>query len=123
MKFLKFDSVLPGLKHEHVTDFNGRDRLLSSWIINEFLNDKITAASCQTNMSHKRYIQRYKQKNELRLTSFQKPQLQSVSIFLKFVHPRLLCNSCVIYTFLKLFQQIFLYSTQVCWQLPLFKLW
>jgi len=29
MKFLKFDSVLPGLKHEHVTDFSGRDRLLS----------------------------------------------------------------------------------------------
>ena len=25
-----------GLKHEHVTDFNGRDRLLSSLIINEF---------------------------------------------------------------------------------------
>ena len=38
MKFVKFDSVLPGLKHEHVTDFSGRDRLLSSWIINEFLN-------------------------------------------------------------------------------------
>ena len=37
MKFLNFDSVLPGLKHEHehVIDFNGRDRLLSSWIINE----------------------------------------------------------------------------------------
>ena len=28
-----------GLKHEHVTDFSGRDRLLSSWIINEFLKN------------------------------------------------------------------------------------
>ena len=26
-----------GLKSEHVTDFSGRDRLLSSWIIDEFL--------------------------------------------------------------------------------------
>ena len=26
-----------GLKHEQVTDFSGHDRLLSSWIINEFL--------------------------------------------------------------------------------------
>ena len=25
-----------GLKHEHVTDFAERDRLLSSWIINAF---------------------------------------------------------------------------------------
>ena len=30
-------SVLRGLKHEHVTDFGGRDRLLSSLIIYEFL--------------------------------------------------------------------------------------
>jgi len=37
MKFLKFYSVLRGLKHEHVTDFGGRDRLLSSLIIYEFL--------------------------------------------------------------------------------------
>ena len=29
MKFLKFNSVLPGFKHEHVTDFRERDRLLS----------------------------------------------------------------------------------------------
>ena len=29
-----------GLKHEHVTDFSGRERLLSSWIINEFLNSR-----------------------------------------------------------------------------------
>ena len=27
------------LKHEHVTDFGGRDWLLSSWIVNEFLKD------------------------------------------------------------------------------------
>ena len=26
-----------GLKHEHLTDFSGRDSLLSSWIIDEFL--------------------------------------------------------------------------------------
>ena len=26
-----------GLKHEHVTDFSGLDRLLSSWIINELI--------------------------------------------------------------------------------------
>ena len=39
MKLLKFDSVLWGLKHEHVTDFSGRDRFLSSRIINEFLNE------------------------------------------------------------------------------------
>ena len=33
MKFLKFDSVLPGLKHEHEHEhISGRDRLLSSWI-------------------------------------------------------------------------------------------
>ena len=25
-----------GLKHEHVTDFSRRDRLLSSWIINKY---------------------------------------------------------------------------------------
>ena len=25
------------LKHKHVKEFSGRDRLLSSWIINEFL--------------------------------------------------------------------------------------
>ena len=30
-------SVLRGLKHEDVTDFGGRDRLLSSLIIYEFL--------------------------------------------------------------------------------------
>ena len=28
-----------GLKHEPVTYFNGRDRLLSSWIISEFLKE------------------------------------------------------------------------------------
>ena len=37
----QFDNSLTmfyrGLKHEHVTDFSRRDRLLSSWIINEFL--------------------------------------------------------------------------------------
>ena len=32
------------------------------------------------------------------LTSFQKPRLQPVSFFSKFVHLRLLCISCVIYT-------------------------
>ena len=33
----KFEGVLPLFQHEHVTDFSGRDRLLSSWFINEFL--------------------------------------------------------------------------------------
>ena len=39
MKLLKFDSVLRALKHKHVKDFSGRDMFLSSWIINEFLNE------------------------------------------------------------------------------------
>ena len=37
--------VYRDLKHEHVTNFNGRNRLLSSWIINEFLNDCTKHAS------------------------------------------------------------------------------
>ena len=57
-----------GLKHEHVTDFSGRDRLLSSWVINEFLKDvtKYTHHS-SSNVSHlptvdqriERWIQKY----------------------------------------------------------------
>ena len=49
---------------------------------------------------------------KLRLTSFRKPQFQSVSIFFKFVHPRLRCSCCVIYTFFSCFEQLFLCFTQ-----------
>ena len=38
-----------GLKHEHVTDFSGRNRLLSSWIINEFLNSYLLSDETQWN--------------------------------------------------------------------------
>ena len=55
-------------------------------------------------------------KNELwkivRQTSFQKPQLQSVLIFYKFVHPCLLLYSCVIYTLFLCFERLFLCFTQ-----------
>ena len=37
MKFLKFDSVLPGYKTQVRDGFSGRAKLLSSRIINEFL--------------------------------------------------------------------------------------
>ena len=66
-------------------------------------------------MPPKHYIKRYKQQNELwkivRQTSFQKPQLQSVLIFFKFVHPCLLLYSCVINTFFSCFERLFLCFT------------
>ena len=48
---------------------------------------------------------------KLRLTSVQKPQFQSVSIF-KFVHPCLRCSCYVTYTFFWCFEQLFLCFTQ-----------
>ena len=48
---------------------------------------------------------------KLRLTSVQKPQFQSVSIF-KFVHTCLRCSCYVTYTFFSCFEQLFLCFTQ-----------
>ena len=68
------------------------------------MNDKTRTVLCQTNMSPKRYIKRYKHQkwtltNCLVETSW-KPKSQSVLIFLKFVHPRLLLYLLsAIYTF------------------------
>ena len=58
------------------------------------VNDKIPT-SCQARMSFKHYIKPYHKMlqttkmnlKSVTLTSFQKPQFQSVSIFFKFVHP------------------------------------
>ena len=57
MKFLKFDSVYRGLKHEHVTGFSGRDRLLSSWIINEFLS--ATYARFKSNQRNQKVVESF----------------------------------------------------------------
>ena len=61
--------------------------------------NKITAPS-PANMPPKHYIKR-NNKNELWktvwLTSFHKPQLQSVSIFFKFVHPNLLLHFVMLF--------------------------
>ena len=57
MKFLKFDSVYRGLKHEHVTGFSGRDRLLSSWIINEFLSE--TYARFKSNQRNQKVVESF----------------------------------------------------------------
>ena len=59
-------------------------------------------------------------KNEVwksvRLTSFQKPQLQSVSIFSKFVHPCLpLYYLCYLYVILKFRAVIFMFNP-ILWQ-------
>ena len=56
-------------------------------------------------------------KNDLwktvRLTSFQKPKLQSVSIFFKFVHPCVLLYSAVLFIpFFYCFEGLFLCFTQ-----------
>ena len=37
IRILKRPCNILYLKHKHVKEFSGRDRLLSSWIINEFL--------------------------------------------------------------------------------------
>ena len=63
---------------------------------------KITAFS-QQNISSKHYFKRYKQQLTFRVTSFQKPQLKSVSVFFKSVHPSLvlylLCNLHILLNF------------------------
>ena len=83
------------------------------------MNDKVTALF-PTNMFPKHYIKPVtNNKNELlktvRLTSFQKAQLQSVSIFFKFVHLFVpLCLLCLS-NLLKTFLDFFYYgSTNVC---------
>ena len=49
------------------------------------------------------------------LTRFQKPQLQSFSIFFKLIHPCLLLYLlCYKPSFIKHFEQLFLYFTQLC---------
>ena len=62
------------------------------------INDKLTT-SCQTTMPSKQFIKCCKQLwITVRLISFQNPELQSVSIFLNFVHPSLLLHlPCYLY--------------------------
>ena len=57
MKFLKLDSVYRGLKHEHVTGFSGRDRFLSSWIINEFLSE--TYVGFKSNQRNQKFVESF----------------------------------------------------------------
>ena len=72
------------------------------------INDKLTT-SCQTTMPFKQYIKRCKQLwKTVRLISFQNPELQSVSIFLNFVHPSLhLHLPCYLYLLLMFWGIIF----------------
>ena len=72
------------------------------------INDKLTT-SCQTTMPSKQYIKRCKQLwKTVRLISFQNPELQSVSIFLNFVHPSLLLHlPCYLYLLLMFWGVIF----------------
>ena len=110
LNFDKFcDTLFPwklkGLYHDclvHFVNNSGHTSLLAMELKKLLVNDKITA-SCQTNMSLKHYIKGCKQqkrtlKKTVRLTSLQKPQLQSVSIIFKFVHPWLLLHSLCYYS-------------------------
>ena len=67
------------------------------------VNDKSTA-SCQTYMSPKHYIKRYKQQQLTYKTSLQRPQFQSY----QFVNPCLLLYFCVIFIFFFVFFFMFL---------------
>ena len=94
-------------------------------------NGKITA-SCQACMSPRHYIKRYRHLkwtlyncfSTVGLTSFQKPQLQSVSILFKFFHPYpllyLLCYKLFISSF-HVLSCYFSCFTQFWLQLPLFE--
>ena len=68
---------------------------------------------CVKQMSPKRYTKRYKQK----------PQLQSVSIFFKFVHPCLLLYSLsYLYLLFMFLSVIFMFHSNWWWS-PLFEFW
>ena len=84
---------------------------LSQYLRNKLLMTKSPLRVKQ--MSPKRYTKRYKQK----------PQLQSVSIFFKFVHPCLLLYSlCYLYLLFMFLSVIFMFHS-VWWWSPLFEFW
>ena len=88
------------------------------------LNNKTTAL-CQANMSPKHCIKPYQRlqtttKNKLwktlMLTSFQKLQLQSVSIFFKFVHDSISYSPCYLH-FLMFWAVCFFMFHSIWWQI------
>ena len=90
------------------------------------LNDKITVL-CQKK-PFKHCVTSYRlNKNELwktvRLTNFQIPQLLSLSIFLRFVHPCLLSYLLCYPHILSTFCAVILMSHFIWWQFPQFEFW
>ena len=89
------------------------------------VNDKITAL-CQTNIPSKHYFKCNKQQKmnfeKFRLTSFSKPQVHSVSIFFKFVHPCLLLYLLNYFYLLLCFEQFISCITKFA-LVPVFTVW
>ena len=84
-------------------------------IISKVTNNKMNFENLLDNLVSKVLSQQEREPgNELtvRLTRFQKLQLQSIFIFVNFVHPWLVCISGVTYTFFECFEPLFLCSTK-----------
>ena len=59
----------------------------------------------------------------VRLTIFQNPQLQSVSIFFNFIHPYLLLHLHYYLYLLLLFSAVIFLFHSISWQFPLLEFW